>query len=92
MKEELRFRQVLAKNYFQSNYRDRPIQVFDRAFSAIDSSTSRVIMKNLLEYWKNKIVLMIDENDYFANFFEKVLVLQDGKLIDCANNDILSKW
>lgn len=73
-------------------YRDRPIQIFDEAFSMIDSSTSRKIMNNLIKYWDNKIVLMIDENDQFVKYFDNVYILHKGGLMDCANSDILSKW
>jgi len=73
-------------------YRDRPIQIFDEAFSMIDPSTSREIMSNLIKYWENKIVLMIDENDQFVKYFDNVFVLYNGELMDCANSDILSKW
>ncbi len=68
----------------------RPIMILDDPFSALDRKTEDVIFKNLKEYAKDKIVIIISHRLYHFPEMNKVIFLCDKKAT-VASHDKLMK-
>ena len=55
------------------------IYIFDEAFSQIDISKTRVILKNILDYLQDKTVIVISHRNNFYKLFKRVIEIKDGK-------------
>ncbi|MBN1374175.1 ATP-binding cassette domain-containing protein [Candidatus Dojkabacteria bacterium] len=73
-------------------YGDGAIFLLDEAFTYIDSDTKRKIMRRLSEYWKNKLVIVIDEDDGILKYFDRVFLLSGGKLKEITKSTKSSIW
>ncbi len=67
-------------------YKDSEIIIFDEATSSLDTETSRKINDNLMNNFSNKTFIEISHK--FKNFdpFNKVLKIEDGRLLIIKNN------
>lgn len=68
----------------------RPITVLDDPFSALDRSTEDAIFKNIREYAKDKIVILISHRLYRFPQVDKIIFMDGGKTI-VGTHDELTK-
>ena len=62
--------------------RDSDIYIFDEAFSQIDISKTWKILESILEYLKDKTVIVISHRNNFYKLFGRVLKLENGKVYE----------
>ena len=62
--------------------KDAPILVLDEMTSAMDSVTEEQIWKELMEEVKEKTVLMISHKIHLAQKMERILVMEDGQIVE----------
>ncbi|MCI9051804.1 MAG: ABC transporter ATP-binding protein [Lachnospiraceae bacterium] len=78
---------ALARCY----YRDREIVFVDEPTSAIDPLEELNIYQKLLELTKDKTVVVVTHRLGVAKNVDKILVLEDGKLVETGTFDELQK-
>ncbi len=64
--------------------RKSDIYIFDEAFSQIDIDKTRIILKNVLEYLKDKTVIVISHRNNFNKLFNRVLKLEKGRIYEIS--------
>lgn len=57
------------------------IFIFDEATAALDPKTEGEVLRNLFEVVKDKTVLMISHQDTFKQFLDRIIRIEDGKII-----------
>ena len=57
---------------------------FDEAFSQIDIDKTRIILRNILEYLKDKTVIVISHRNNFNKLFNRVLKLEKGRIYEIS--------
>lgn len=57
------------------------IFIFDEATAALDPQTEGEVLRNLFEVVKDKTVLMISHQDTFKQFLDRIIRIEDGKII-----------
>ncbi len=67
------------------------ILVFDDCLSAVDTETEKKILTNLKEVMKGKTAMIITHRVSAASQCDRVLVLDDGKIIESGNHEDLLK-
>ena len=67
------------------------ILIFDEATSALDYESESIIKRNLKEICKNRTVIMIAHRLSTLSDADKILVIDKGKLVEYAPQDILLK-
>lgn len=55
--------------------KDSDVVIFDESISNVDANTRKIIKKIILEQLQNKIVILVDHNDYFDDIITKKLCL-----------------
>lgn len=70
--------------------KNRDIVCLDEATSNMDPKTDQIIMKNLFEITKNKTLIMISHRLDNLRNFDKIYVLNKGKIVECGNYTELS--
>jgi ATP-binding cassette subfamily B protein len=68
-----------------------PIMLFDDCLSAVDSKTEHDIVNNLRQYLQNKTAIVITHRILTAINFDKIIFLQDGKVVEKGTHDQLIK-
>src|SRR3954452_16548133 len=68
-----------------------PIMLFDDCLSAVDSKTEHDIVNNLRQYLQNKTAIVITHRIFTALSFDKIIVLQDGKVVEKGTHEQLIK-
>src|SRR4051794_25090302 len=68
-----------------------PIMLFDDCLSAVDSKTEHDIVNNLRQYLQNKTAIIITHRIFTALTFDKIIVLQDGKVVEKGTHEQLIK-
>ncbi len=58
-----------------------PVLLFDDCLSAVDTETEEMILDNLKTYSKNKTTFIVSHRVSSAKNADKILVLEDGKII-----------
>ena len=66
----------------RSLYDDPEIIIFDEATSSLDIETEKEILDNLLVLKKTKTVLLITHNDRILKYCDKVISLENNKIIN----------
>ena len=66
----------------RSLYDDPEIIIFDEATSSLDVETEKEILDNLLVLKKTKTVLLITHNDRILKYCDKVISLENNKIIN----------
>ncbi len=65
------------------------IVVFDDCLSAVDTATENIIISNFYEYLNNKTAIIITHR-IFSNFnFDKIIILEDGRITEQGTHDEL---
>ncbi len=72
-----RQRLALSRIWFQ----DSDIVIFDEAASALDNLTEGVVMKRILDYLSDITVLAIVHRFTNIQYFDRILVFKDGKIV-----------
>ena len=72
-----RQRLALARVFFN----DAKIVILDEATSAMDNVTEELVMKNMMQFLKNKTIITIAHRLNTIKDFEKIYVFKDGKIV-----------
>lgn len=64
---------------------------FDEATSALDANNEKVIMEKLNTFFENKTVVVIAHRLSTVKNADKIVVLEQGKIIEVGNHDSLEK-
>lgn len=71
-----RQRIILARSLMKKS----DIYIFDEAFNELNIEEEKRIVKNILKYLKNKIVIVISHRLTTLDLFDRILVLEGGKI------------
>jgi ATP-binding cassette, subfamily B, bacterial len=71
--------------------KDAPILVLDEATSALDSESEVAIQKALEELMKGKTVIAVAHRLSTLRKMDRIIVLENGKIIEDGNHDTLAK-
>lgn len=71
--------------------KDSPIIVLDDCLSAVDSQTEQRIMESFDTYLSGKTLILITQRLKQTAHMDKILVLEDGKLVQSGNFETLVK-
>ena len=61
---------------------DRSVYIFDESFNQIDIKLEKILLKNILKYLKDKIVIVISHRLDNKSLFDRVIELKDGNLYE----------
>lgn len=70
--------------------RKASIFIFDEATSALDNSTQLNIHEDLFALTKGKTTIMIDHRLHTTQYADKILVFNNGNLVQSGKHDVLS--
>ena len=70
-------------------YSNKDILVFDEATNSIDSVSERKIINNIINYDKDKTIILISHNYSIFKEFDLIIYFEEGKLIDVGKYDYL---
>lgn len=68
---------------------DPKILILDDSFSAVDTNTEEVILKNLKEFMKNRTSIIISHRISTVKDADNIVVLADGKIAEQGTHDEL---
>ena len=71
--------------------RDPEIYIFDDSFSALDYKTDSILRKELKNYTKNATTLIVAQRIGTIMNADKILVLEDGKVVGIGKHKELLK-
>jgi ATP-binding cassette subfamily B multidrug efflux pump len=71
--------------------KDPNLVIFDDCLSAVDAKTEREIIGNLNEYLDNKTAIIITHRIFSLFNFDKIVVLEDGKIVELGTHAELLK-
>lgn len=71
--------------------KDPEIFIFDDSFSALDFKTDRKLREALLEKTKNKTVIIVAQRISTIMNAEKIIVLEEGKVVGIGTHEELMK-
>lgn len=60
----------------------KKIIIFDECFAGLDSKTSIKIIENIRKYLNDKIVIIVSNNINNIRLCDKIIVMEDGKIIE----------
>lgn len=80
-----RQRVAIARAFMKNS----PIMVLDDSVSAVDTSTEATILKNLRTVRKGKTTLLIAHRISTIQDADKIIIVDDGKIIDIGTHDEL---
>jgi ATP-binding cassette subfamily B protein len=63
--------------------------IFDDCLSAVDAKTEKEILNNLNIWWKDKTAIIITHRIFSLLHFDKIIVLDEGKIIEMGNHSEL---
>ncbi len=69
--------------------KDPQIVIFDDCLSAVDARTEKEIIENLYHYLENKTALIITHRIFSLFKFDKIVVLDDGRIAEQGTHDEL---
>lgn len=71
--------------------KDAPILILDEATSALDSESEKLLQASLEELMKGKTVIAVAHRLSTINHLDRLLVMQDGQIIEDGQHDDLLK-
>ena len=69
--------------------KNAPILILDDCLSAVDAKTEKEITGNLAVYLENKTSIVITHRIFSMLHFDKIIVLEEGKIIEEGNHEEL---
>ena len=69
--------------------KDPQIVVFDDCLSAVDARTEKEIIENLYQYLQNKTAIIITHRIFSLFRFDKIIVLEAGKIVEQGTHESL---
>ncbi|MFA9290538.1 MAG: ABC transporter ATP-binding protein [Solirubrobacteraceae bacterium] len=69
--------------------KESEILIFDDSLSALDTETEEKILSELISFTKNKTTIIVTHRISSAKNTDFILVLENGKVIETGNHDIL---
>jgi len=72
-------------------FRDAPILILDEPTSAIDAKAEYEIFQNVQELQKDKTVLIISHRFSTVRHADRIIVLNQGKIIEEGSHEVLMK-
>ena len=78
-------RMVLARALIKNS----PVLILDECLSAVDTKTEKNILANLKEFMAEKTVIVITHRIFTSWFFDKIIVLDQGKIAEQGTHDEL---
>lgn len=75
----------IARSFLSS----KSILIFDEAFAGLDNTTSSKIIENIHKYLKDKIVIIVSNNINNIKNCDKIIVLEDGKIVEKGTEEEL---
>ena len=72
-------------------YEKAPVLILDEPTSAIDAESEYEIFKNLEKFYKNKTLLLVSHRFSTVRNANKILVIDDGEIIESGNHKELLK-
>jgi ATP-binding cassette subfamily B protein len=70
-------------------YKNPDILLFDEATSALDAKNERIIIENLNKFFKGKTVIVIAHRLSTVRDADKIIVMENGKIIEEGSHDDL---
>lgn len=70
-------------------YNDSELLILDEATKSVDPITERDIMKNIVQQWKDRSIIMITHRMETLRFANKIVMLEKGKIIGEGDFDTL---
>ncbi len=70
-------------------YKDAEIIIFDDSFSALDYKTDMEVRANIKENFDEKTIIIVAQRIGTIKNADKILVLDEGKLVDCGTHEYL---
>lgn len=71
--------------------KQHPFLILDEATASLDPKTEREVIKNIIEEYPNLSILYITHKYSLLDFFDKILVLHDGQIIESWSFNELKK-
>jgi ATP-binding cassette, subfamily B, bacterial len=71
-------------------YKDPYFLFFDEATSSLDANNERIIMTNLLNYFRERTVIIVAHRLSTVKGADNIIVLKNGKVIEQGNHDKLT--
>ena len=65
------------------------LMILDECLSAVDTKTEQTILTNLSRYLENKSVIVITHRLFTSWNFDKIIVMEDGKISEMGNHETL---
>ena len=78
-------------NIARALFKDAEIIIFDDSFSALDYKTDMLVRKNIKNNLKDKTIIIIAQRIGTIRNADKILVLDEGKLVGMGKHDQLIK-
>lgn len=72
-------------------YKDPDIIIFDEATNSLDANNEKVIVENLSEFFEGKTVIVVAHRLSTVRGADKIVVLDNGKIIESGNHESLIK-
>lgn len=69
--------------------KDPQIVIFDDCLSAVDARTEKEIIENLYRYLENKTAIIITHRIFSLFSFDKIIVLDEGKIVEQGTHESL---
>ena len=66
-----------------------PIVILDEPTGALDPTSEKEIMANIFEFCKQKTLLYISHNIFSTKYADKIVVLDDGKIVNIGKHEEL---
>ncbi len=72
-------------------YKDPQYVFFDEATSALDANNERIIMQNLDRFFDGRTVLVIAHRLSTVRKADQILVLDEGRMVECGDHQSLTR-
>ena len=70
-------------------YKNPEIIIFDEATNSLDANNEKVIVENLSDFFEGKTVLVVAHRLSTVRDADKIVVLDDGRIIETGNHETL---
>ena len=71
--------------------RDTPVLILDEPTAALDPKTENMLVSGLRQFARNRLVIVIAHRLSTIKEADRIIFLDDGKVLDIGNHDTLMK-